>query len=138
MQDPISTTLLVIDALQKAGASYLIGGSLASTVHGIARATMDADLVSDITPEQVPNFARNLGSAFYADIPSIQNSIRIEQSFNIIHHDSMFKVDIFPLGKQPYDQTEFQRRQQEMVLRNPPTTAFVASPEDTILSKLVW
>ncbi len=48
LDEPIAVTMLVIDALEALGVPYLIGGSLASAVHGVLRATMDADLVADL------------------------------------------------------------------------------------------
>jgi hypothetical protein len=40
--EPIQVTLQVVDVLEKIGVDYVIGGSLASALHGIGRATMDA------------------------------------------------------------------------------------------------
>lgn len=138
MDDPIQITLWVIEALEKAGASYLIGGSLASSIHGIPRATMDVDLVSDLKIQQVPAFVKELENKFYADADSIRQSIQMQQSFNIIHLASMLKIDIFPLNSRGYEQKEFQRKQKETIAANPRHEAYVATPEDTILTKLVW
>ena len=66
LAESISVTLLVADALAGLGAPYAIGGSLASAVHGVMRATMDADLVADLRPEHVEPLAQALGDAFYA------------------------------------------------------------------------
>jgi hypothetical protein len=49
--EPIAVTLQVIEALEGLGVPYWIGGSLASAAHGVARATVDADLVADPHPE---------------------------------------------------------------------------------------
>ena len=48
LSEPVAVTLLVIDALEALDVPYLIGGSLASAVHGVARATADTDLVADL------------------------------------------------------------------------------------------
>ena len=56
--EPIAVTLLVIDALDALGVPYLIGGSLASAVHGVLRATMDTDLVADLRLEHAEPLAR--------------------------------------------------------------------------------
>ena len=42
--EPIAVTLIVIEALDSLGVRYAIGGSLASALHGVARATMDAEI----------------------------------------------------------------------------------------------
>jgi hypothetical protein len=68
LAEPIAVTVLVTDALDALGVTYAIGGSLASAVHGVVRATMDADLVADLRMEHVEPLAQALGDAFYADV----------------------------------------------------------------------
>ena len=46
LSEPVAVTLLVIEALEALDVAYLIGGSLASAIHGVARATQDADLAA--------------------------------------------------------------------------------------------
>lgn len=41
LTEPIAVTLLVVDTLEDLGVPYFIGGSLATAVHGVARATLD-------------------------------------------------------------------------------------------------
>ena len=48
LTEPIQVTLLVADALESLGIRYFIGGSMATAVHGVARSTMDVDLVVDL------------------------------------------------------------------------------------------
>ncbi|MBI4753666.1 hypothetical protein HY793_04790 [Candidatus Desantisbacteria bacterium] len=50
----------------------------------------------------------------------------------------MFKVDVFVLGNYPYLHEQIRRRCKEVIVSKPEETAFVATPEDTILSKLEW
>ena len=47
-QEPIEITVLVAAILERLGVEYLIGGSLATSLHGIPRATLDADIVADL------------------------------------------------------------------------------------------
>jgi hypothetical protein len=67
LPEQIAATLLVADALEALGVLYAIGGSCASAVHGVMRATMDVDLVADLRHENVPPLVQALGEAFYAD-----------------------------------------------------------------------
>ena len=82
----------MLDALD---VPYLIGGSLASAVHGVARATADTDLVADLRLEHADPLAQALIDAFYVDAESIRDAIQRSRSFNVIHLETMFKVDIF-------------------------------------------
>ena len=136
--EPIQATLLVVEALEALGVPYLIGGSLASAVHGVVRTTMDADLVADLQPEHAEPLAQALGDAFYVDAASIRDAIRHRSSFNVIHLESMFKVDIFIPKQRPFDRAQLQRRTKQVIATEPEREAYVATAEDTILAKLEW
>jgi hypothetical protein len=136
--DPIAVTLLVTDILDRLGVAYLIGGSLASTVHGLVRTTQDVDLVADLRLEHAAPLVQALGEAFYASSEAIQAAIRQRSSFNLIHLETMFKVDIFVSRQRPFDRAQFGRRIAQIVATDPEQTAYIASAEDTILTKLEW
>ena len=106
LPEPIAVTLLVIDALEQVGARYVIGGSLASTVHGVVRTTLDTDIVADLSLRQAQPFADLLAGAFYLDLESIRHAIRIRSSFNVIHLATMFKVDVFIPKDRPFDRQQ--------------------------------
>ncbi len=136
--EPIGVTLLVIDALEALRIPYFIGGSLASTVHGVFRATVGADLVADLYLKHAEPLAQTLSGAFYVDTESIREAIRHRSNFNIIHLETMFKVDVFVLKGRPFDASQFDRRSAQVVATDPERKAYVASAEDTILAKLEW
>ena len=128
--------LKVIEALEELDSPYLIGGSYASSAHGIARATMDIDILAAIPGKQAGALAAKLEPEFYADELAIRQAIIAKRSFNVIHLETMFKVDVFISKRDPFDVTQLERRQLEIVCRDPERSAYVASPEDIILSKL--
>ena len=136
--EPIAVTLLVIDALDALGVPYLIGGSLASAVHGVLRATLDTDLVADLRMEHAEPLARALGGTFYVDAESIREAVLHQRSFNVIHLETMFKVDVFVVKKRPFHQSQMERRMAQVIATDPDRTAYVATAEDTILAKLEW
>lgn len=138
LTEPIQVTLQVVEVLDRLKMPYIIGGSLATAVHGVARATMDVDLLVEISVEQAARFVEQLGDDFYADKIMIANSIRQGMSFNLIHKETMFKVDIFPKSARPFDQSQLERRITLPLAIDPERTAYVASPEDNILAKLDW
>ena len=138
LSEPIAVTLLVIEALEALDVPYLIGGSLASAVHGVARATADTDLVADLRFEHAEPLAQALIDAFYVDAESIRDAVRRRSSFNVIHLETMFKVDIFVRKQRPFDQAQFEHRVAQVVATDPERTAYVASPEDIVLAKLEW
>lgn len=138
LTEPILVTLLMVEALEKLNIPYFIGGSLATAVHGVARATMDVDLVANIQSHQIKSLISSLGDAFFADEQMIHNSVSNGMSFNIIHRDTMFKVDIFPSKARAFDRSQFERRVAYTLSDESSQTAYIASPEDNILSKLEW
>jgi hypothetical protein len=127
----------VIEALEELGVPYHIGGSVASSIYGILRATIDADLITDLRLEHVRQLVIRLQTDYYIDEDMIRDAIRSRSSFNVIHLDTMLKVDVYIPKSRPFDQEELRRVQQEVLLEG--TRPFnVASPEGTILNKLEW
>jgi hypothetical protein len=136
--EPVEATMLVIHALDQLDVPYVIGGSLASAVHGVVRATMDTDIVADLHMEHAQPLADALSGIFYADAEMIKDAIEHHSSFNLIHLATMFKVDVFiPKGRE-FDQLQIRRRTSQTISTDPEETAFVATAEDTILAKLEW
>lgn len=126
----------VLDAL---GVPYVIGGSLASIVHGLVRTTMDADIVADLSPDHAPALTAALGAAFYVpDQSALRETIERRGSFNLIHLATMFKVDIFLSQARPFDRQRLARRVGEQVGSEPDETVWLLSAEDVILSKLEY
>jgi hypothetical protein len=127
----------IVEAFEQLGVPYHIGGSVASSVYGILRATIDADLVADLRIEHVRSLVMQLKSAYYIDEDMIRDAIRHRSSFNVIHLDTILKVDVFIPKSRLFDQEELQRKQQAVLLEG--MRPFnVASPEGTILNKLEW
>lgn len=138
LPEPIQVTLKVVSAFNRLEIPYLIGGSLASAVHGIVRATMDADLVADIKPEQVLPLVALLEGEFYADAQMIHDAIQHTSSFNLIHLETMFKVDVFILKQRAFDINQMQRRISQSLGDAPDEQAYFSTAEDIILAKLEW
>ncbi|MEJ2304901.1 MAG: hypothetical protein P8Y14_25535 [Anaerolineales bacterium] len=136
--EPLAVTLSVIEAFEKLNVSYLIGGSLASALHGTARSTLDADLVADLRSEQVKPLVEILQHDFYIDREAILDAIQHQSSFNIIHLETAFKVDIFIAKPRRFDRMQFQRRRLEVVANDPERKAYVTTAEDIVLAKLEW
>jgi len=137
-EEPIEITFKVIDVLEKLGVRYLIGGSLASSIFGEARATRDADLLADIRAEHAKPLCEALETEFYIAIEAVESAIKHRSSFNAIHFETVFKIDIFVPKNRSFDEQELQRRELRVVSRDPERRAYVASAEDVILAKLEW
>jgi hypothetical protein len=138
LPDIIEVTMEVVKVFEKLGIAYHIGGSLASSAFGIARSTLDVDIVADIKPEQASTVSENLRGEFYVDPEMILDAIQKQSSFNLIHLETLFKVDVFPLKNHPFDREAFSRRLRKVISEDTSSQLFFATPEDIILHKLTW
>jgi hypothetical protein len=136
--EPIEVTCKVTNVLETLGIRYVIGGSLASTLHGMVRTTQDSDVITEMHHEHIQRFVELLQNEFFVDEEMIRDSIQHNSSFNIIHRDTMFKVDVFIPHPRPFQQSQLARAQRQTFDLESKVSANFASPEDTILAKLEW
>ena len=136
--EPALITARVTSILETLKVRYLIGGSLASTLHGMIRTTQDSDLVAELHPEHVEPLVRELKDEFYIDEQMIAEAVARRSSFNIIHRESFFKVDVFIPKRRPFLEEQFARARRETLSTEPMVEALVATAEDTLLAKLEW
>ena len=136
--DSIRVTLLVTDVFEKLGVRYAVGGSLSSSLHGVMRSTLDVDIVADMRLEHIQPLVAALSPEFYADVEMIRVAIERHSSFNLIHYETSFKVDVFIPKPRPFDQMQLERRASAIITTDPERSLYVTSPEDVILSKLEW
>lgn len=125
----------IIHAFEQLGVSYYIGGSVASTVYGIPRTTLDADIIAELRPEHAHPLVLQLQDQYYIDEDAVKDAIRHRFSFNAIHLATMLKIDVYLPKMRPFDQ-EIRRRTQQKLLEE--HLFSFASPEDTVLTKLEW
>jgi hypothetical protein len=136
--DGFAATLIVTRLLDAMDVPYVIGGSVASTVHGLIRTTVDVDLVADLRPDNVAPLIAALSDQFYVDEPTVREAIARRSSFNLIHLQSMVKVDVFLPGNRAFDRQQLARRIAQPVGPDPDETLWILTAEDVILAKLDW
>jgi len=135
--EALRTCLDVARVLERLDIPYVVGGSLASSLHGIPRSTNDADLAVELGQEKVRPLVEALEGRYYVDEERARDAVRRQASFNVIELATMFKVDLFVLGAGPLDREELARRQR-IELPESGDEVEVASAEDTVLQKLHW
>jgi hypothetical protein len=136
--DAVRITLLVTDVFEQMNIPYAIGGSFASSLYGVMRATMDVDIVADLRLEHIPQFVAVLSPIFYADDEMIREAIEHRSSFNLIHYETAFKVDVFIPKLRDFDRMQLERREVSIIATDPERCVFLTSAEDIILAKLEW
>ena len=141
MKDP--DILLAIKPVVKAfdylSIPYYIGGSIASSIYGIAGITMDVNIVADISRAQVSPLVECLQDEYCVEEQMVKDSVSRVSSFNLIHLGTMMKVDVFIQEKDAYHQSALARKLKDRLVEDDHDSVFyISSPEDIILSKLSW
>jgi hypothetical protein len=140
MRDVAGALKRVLHSLDMLGVRYMVGGSLASSIHGIQRSTRDIDIVASVGERHMAFLASDLSTEFYIDAEAATEALRRGRSFNLVHFATSYKFDIFPLIDDPYYKTQIQRSELKDIAfgEGISVTSYVAAAEDTVLSKLVW
>src|SRR5512145_1067015 len=113
LSEPLLVVARIASAFEDLSVPYFVGGSLASSVYGIPRATQDVDLVADLGLEQVQPLTLALAGEFYVDGDMIAEAIRRRASFNVVHLATMFKADVFVPGHDSWTREELKRARTE-------------------------
>jgi hypothetical protein len=131
-------TLEVLAAFERVGIACALGGSVASSLHGVPRYTQDADLTVEPFPGREESLLGQFGPDYYVSLPAVQQAVRDRSSFNVIHTPSGFKVDVFIQKRRPFDQNLLARRIPRTDFDPSGRPVPVLSPEDVLLHKLEW
>lgn len=135
MLDQLSVLKFVTGRLDAAGIAYMVTGSIAAGHYGQPRMTRDIDLVVQLEAADAERLAAALGSDFGADADTLRIAISRRGMFNVIHREAVIKIDFIVRKDTAYRVEEFQRRRIVDVDGHP---LWIVSPEDLVLSKLVW
>jgi hypothetical protein len=128
-----------IKVLDKFSITYYISGSIASSIFGLPRSTMDIDIVADIQLFHISHLIQNLENEFYIDEGMIKEAIDRLSSFNIIHLETAMKIYVFIQKQDSYQDCALSRKQKDTLVENDKSSEFYfSSPEDIILNKLKW
>lgn len=119
----------------EADIAYMLTGSFAMNYYAQPRMTRDLDLVVQLTSQDTERFVRLFSEEYYVAIEAVNAAITHESVFNLIHLESVIKVDCIVRKKSAYRQQEFERRRQVKIQD---FTIWIASKEDLIISKLYW
>jgi hypothetical protein len=135
---PVTVALSAADALESCGVRYVVGGSLASSISGEPRSTLDVDIVVEMSEADVPRVVAALASEFEVDDHAVVRAVRSRASVNVFHRSSAIKVDLFIAGGTPLDAEQMERRQRIQLGPAPGQHLYVYTPEDILLQKLRW
>ena len=128
----------VVTAFDRLGINYALGGSLASSIHGVNRNTADADITVEPFPGQENQLVALLGDGYYVSLDAVRQALRDRSCFNLISTTTGYKVDVFVRKDRPFDLSVMRRRSAFHPSDSPDEPIEVVSPEDIVLLKLEW
>jgi len=134
--DPIAVAIDVAAILERHQIPYVIGGSVASTLYGEPRATLDVDFAVQLHGEQVSLLASSLESEYYVQREAMREAAESCSMFNIIRRTPMIKVDMHVRPPEGIYAEEVRRARRLRLRVDPEGFAHVATPEGTLLQKL--
>lgn len=121
--------------LESGGIPFMLTGSMAMNYYSQPRMTRDIDLVIEIAADQTDVFVALFEEKYYVDRRTVAKAIAQRSMFNIIHNDTIMKLDCIVLKKDEYRHEEFARRKRVTISD---FQTWIVSREDLILSKLYW
>ena len=140
MNNPQELAILgsFVNILEQMNIAYAIGGSLASSIYGKVRFTQDADLTIEPFENRTDRFFEILKPEYYVSKEAMCQALRKRSSFNIIHLESAFKIDVFIRKDTAFEKQLLARRRDLRLYGSVEKTFSVISPEDIVLLKLCW
>jgi hypothetical protein len=135
MQNELDIVRDVSLRLEQVNIAYMLTGSMAMNYYAQPRMTRDIDIVLALTAQDTDKVVRLFASDYYVSRDAVSSSIAQESLFNLIHQESVIKVDCIVRKSSPYRRAEFERRQRISI---EDFSTWIASKEDLILSKLWW
>ena len=137
--DVLAALAPVARAFKWLGVRYYVGGSMASSVRGLPRTSIDVDVAAELLPQHVERLVGALAGEFYVSEARVREAVESRRSFNAIHLATMMKVDVFVSKQRPFDRALFDRLTPEFLdavgtsIPHP-----VPRAEDVVLLKLDW
>ncbi|MCB1156069.1 MAG: nucleotidyl transferase AbiEii/AbiGii toxin family protein [Leptospiraceae bacterium] len=135
MSDDIKILKDVSNKLIENQIPFMVTGSMAMNFYIEPRMTRDIDIVVYLQQEDITILEKIFSEVYYIDPDAIKLAIENNKMFNIIHNESIIKIDFILRKKTAYRRLEFERRV-KVVIEDFET--FMVSKEDLILSKLDW
>jgi len=125
----------VVSRLELAGFDYMLTGSVAMNYYAEPRMTRDIDIVVALAGTDAGKVIEIFQDAYYLSPDAVIDAVRDRKIFNIVHYESVVKVDLIVRKESEYRQLEFNRRRPIEVGE---LVTWIVSKEDLILSKLLW
>ena len=135
MQNELDIVRDVSKRLDAAGIGYMLTGSMAMNYYAQPRMTRDIDVIVALRREDAERVVKLFSPDYYVSREAVDSSIAHQSLFNLIHNESVIKVDCIIRKQTEYRLNEFNRRQR---IKIQDFDTWIVGKEDLILSKLFW
>jgi predicted nucleotidyltransferase len=135
MQSELDILRDITGRLDEAGFDYMLTGSTALNYYAEPRMTRDIDIVVALNPKDADLVVALFENDYYVPRNAVRRALADQTLFNVIHSESIFKVDCIIRKDTEYRRLEFERRQRVEV---DGIEIWIVSKEDLIISKLLW
>jgi hypothetical protein len=135
MKNEIDVIRDLASRLERGGNNYMLTGSFAMNYYALPRMTRDIDIVVALEQRDVDALIALFSPDYYVARESVVRAIARESVFNLIHQETIIKVDFIIRKSGDYRQLEFERRKCVTIQD---FTTWIVSKEDLIISKLAW
>jgi hypothetical protein len=135
MQNELDIVRDVSVRLEGARIDYMLTGSMAMNYYAQPRMTRDIDLVVALQRTDAARVVQLFSPDYYISRETVDSALAHQSLFNLIHNESIIKVDCIIRKESPYRLTEFNRRQR---IKIEDFETWIVGKEDLILSKLFW
>lgn len=123
----------VVSRLESADIDYMLTGAVAMNYYPEPRMTRDIDIVVALDQADAERIIEIFQDAYFLSTDVVFDAVRRRDMFNLVHYESVVKVDMIIRKESEYRRLEFDRRQR---IRVGDLLTWIVSKEDLILSKL--
>lgn len=135
ISEELEVLKIVVEKLQSLKIKYIISGSIAANFYSRPRMTRDIDIVIELSQLIVKKIYNLFKDDFYIDEGSVEEAVKNRSMFNIIHNEKVIKIDFIIAQDTDFEKVKFQRAPTKSIGG---INLSIISPEDLILSKLLW
>lgn len=134
--DGTESLKIVLVLLGELKIPHMLVGSFSSNFYGVPRSTKDADLVLEMDSKSFASFLEKLPSNIRSDEQSFFEMVTATRKELLHIEGSAFKIELFHLSADEFDQVRFRNRIQVEYFQG--ISTFVPRKEDVVIQKLRW
>jgi hypothetical protein len=110
MEEELKLLKGICNKLDNADIEYMITGSFAMAFYSTPRMTRDIDIIIDVLSKDINKIIDLFKNDFYISQTAVEEAFRNTSMFNIIHNDTIMKIDFIIRKNEKYRLKEFSRR----------------------------